>query len=212
MNRIQTNLLSALVVIIVAFFLGRLMFLSNISKEIEQAKNRLQTSQQQLSLLTAQLEKSKSDKKTTTDSPRNQKLLKPGQESSLLRLISEVSEKSFKINSFELLGAFMFKPAEAENMEQNSQSFKALEELPQLDEQGMPVGLSDETDEEWPGVEIIPVKVTFASTYRTLGKFLSEAKKQLPLHAIRSMDILMKTGGIVRGTLVMTFPVSERHK
>jgi hypothetical protein len=73
----------------------------------------------------------------------------------------------------------------------------------------MPVGLAAEEDIEWAGVEIVPVKMTFTSTYRSFGRFSSEAVKNLPINAVRSMDLLLKNEGIVKGTLVMNFPVAE---
>lgn len=212
MNRISTNILATLIVILVVFFLGRLMLLAGLQTEIQQAQNRLEQTSQTLAELNAEAEKVRvpalADKL-----PKSSKMLKPGEESTLLRLLGSTAGKSFRLNSFDVIESFRIKPENSDESAMSSSGFGGgSEELPQLDEQGMPVGISTEENEEWPGVEVVPVKMTFSTTYRTIGKFLSEAGRNLPVNAVRSMDMMIRDGGLVRGTLVMTFPLTETNK
>ncbi len=141
---------------------------------------------------------------------RNNKLLLAGQEAALLRSILDLGGKSLRLNSYSMLPSFRVKANDDSMISDNPpQAPEGTQELPQLDEQGMPVGLAADDDEEWPGVEIIPVKMTFTSTYRSFGKFLSDAGRGMPVSAVRSMDLLLKSDGIVKGTLIMNFPVAE---
>ena len=115
------------------------------------------------------------------------------------------------MHSFDIIEAFRFKPeTDITDAGAGAQNFAAgTQELPQLDEQGMPVGLAAEDDIEWPGVEVVPAKMTFATSIRALGKFLSEAGRNMPVNSIRSLDLIMRDGGLVRGTLVLNFPLAE---
>jgi hypothetical protein len=210
MNKLNANILAAVIVVCVFFFLGRLMFLANQQREIDAARDQLQSGTSQLAEFEAELERLKKAVKAENSISRgSNKLLQTGEEPSILRFILDNSGSSFKLNSYELLESYRIKP-ELENEAAAGSQFSTSEELPQLDDQGMPVGMSDDSDEEWPGVEIIPVKMTFMTTYLTLGGFLSEANKKLPMNAVRSMDLLLKR--TVRGTLVMAFPVAEPQK
>ncbi|PKL50449.1 MAG: hypothetical protein CVV42_02845 [Candidatus Riflebacteria bacterium HGW-Riflebacteria-2] len=209
MNNIATNLVALFIVLIVVFFAGRIFLLADVKTQLTQAESKLAEHQTQQTTLEAEYEKLKNRVKNSEVPLRSNKLLIAGQEASLLRSVIDLGGKSMRLNSYSMLPSFMVKPAEEESYtESPSQSTGNIGELPQLDEQGMPVGLAEE-DEEWPGVEIIPVKMTFTSTYRSFGKFLSDAGKSMPVNSVRSMDLLMKSDGIVKGTLIMNFPVAE---
>lgn len=210
MNKLHINLLATIIVIVVFFFLGRLIFLANAQNELQQSQDRLQQSTQILAERNADLEKLKKTVKTDALPTNSNKILKPGEETSILRFVIDNSGNSFKLNSFELLESFRVKPENQEDMSNNAKFSGNSEELPELDEQGMPIGMPVESDEEWPGIEIIPIRMTFSTTYLTLGSFLSEAATKLPMNAVRSMDLLLST--TVKGTLVMTFPVAEQQK
>ncbi|EKD82705.1 MAG: hypothetical protein ACD_39C01146G0003 [uncultured bacterium] len=211
MNNIRTNLAALFIVLIVVFSLGRLVLLADAQKRLEQAQSQLSQYQASHQAIEAEYEKLKAQMKNTDTPVRSNKLLLPGQEASLLRSILDLGGKSLRLNSYSMLPSFRVKAAD-ESMYAESSMAAVSEELPQLDDQGMPVGLAAESDEEWPGVEIVPVKLTFTSTYRSFGKFLSEAGKLMPVSAVRSLDLLLKNEGIVKGTLIMNFPVAEAHK
>jgi hypothetical protein len=210
MNKVASSIIASVVVLSVVFFLGRLLLLSGLQKEIMQASNRLAQYEDNKNILEAKLNKWR--KKINADPvkmPRSSKILLPGQEYQLLDSIIKFSG-NMKIQDFELMNSYFVKNKDEEENMMSSASFNPGEELPQLDDQGMPVGLSVEEDIEWPGVEIIPVKFTFTTTYRNLGKFFSEVTKNLPICTVRSMDLLLKDSGIAKGTLVVLFPVSEK--
>jgi len=80
-------------------------------------------------------------------------------------------------------------------------------ELPQLDENGMPVGAeTDEGNEEWPGVEILPVSMKLKATYPSFGRFFDMLKKKLPLWGVQTLKLDLDGSGIVRCDLRLTFP------
>lgn len=214
MNRIATNVIGVVIAVIVVFFLGRLFFLSGSQTEIIQARLQLEDSQKKYEQINAELARIKPTPEaeatgSTKKTQKVEKMLKPGEESSLLRMISDLAGKSFRINSFDLIESFMLKPEADDEMASPGPGFSAVsQELPELDDQGMPVGAVAD-DEEWPGVEIVPMKVTFSTTFRTLGKFLSDAGQSMPINSVRSLDLIMRDEGLVKGTLVLNFPLAE---
>ncbi|GAB1354184.1 MAG TPA: hypothetical protein PLK28_11885 [Candidatus Rifleibacterium sp.] len=215
MNKVAANSLAAIVLMIVVFFVGRLFFLSSLQTELQQASQLLEENQRKYAALEIEVSKIKPEspeemagrKKASGES----RLIRPGEEASLLRQISEKGGDSFRMHSFDIIEAFRFKPeTDITDAGAGAQNFAAgTQELPQLDEQGMPVGLAAEDDIEWPGVEVVPAKMTFATSIRALGKFLSEAGRSMPINSIRSLDLIMRDGGLVRGTLVLNFPLAE---
>ena len=65
-------------------------------------------------------------------------------------------------------------------------------------------------NEEWPGVEITPVKITF--TART-SDFVNNTMRyfwNIPAHGIRAADFIFKNE-IIKGTLFFTFPLNEKN-
>lgn len=209
MNKVTTSVLATIIALAVLFFLGRLMFLSGIQREILQTSNRLAQLEENKALLEVQLEKIKGSVKQETKPTRKSNLLVAGQEYTLLSSLLACAG-NMKIQNFELMSSYHVKTGEDENVSSSSGGgFNATEELPQLDDQGMPVGSSVEEDTEWPGIEIIPLKLSFTTTYRNLGMFMSEIDRNLPINVVRSMDVLIKDSGIAKGTIVMLFPVAE---
>lgn len=211
MNRIATNLIGAVIAVAVCFFLGRLFFLSSLQTQIFQAYAQLEDSKNRYEQIDAELGRltATSQVAPTGKSPSVEKMLKPGEESTLLRLIGSTGGKSFRINSFDLIESFRFKPEIQETSSAPGASAFNPQQLPELDEQGMPVGSAAEDDEEWPGVEIVPTRLTFSTTFRTLGKFLSDAAQVMPVNSVRSLDLILREEGLVKGTLVLNFPLAE---
>lgn len=210
MNNIGANLVALLIVLVVVFFVGRIFLLADIQKQLAQAESALEQHNIDQTKVEAEYENLKERVKGAEVPIRSNKLLIAGQEASLLRSILDLGGKSLRLDSYSMLQSFRVKADEEDTYSDSpTPSSDAPQELPQLDDQGMPVGLATEEDEEWPGVEIIPVKMTFTSTYRSFGKFLSDAGRSMPVNAVRSMDLLLKSDGIVKGTLIMNFPVAE---
>ncbi|KAF1081537.1 MAG: hypothetical protein GQF41_2343 [Candidatus Rifleibacterium amylolyticum] len=210
MKNIGANMAALLIVLIVVFFVGRIFLLADVQRQLEQSEGELEQYRTTQTEIDAEYEKLKERVKNADVPLRSNKLLIAGQEASLLRSTLDLGGKSLRLNSYAMLPSFRVKPAESDSYSDSpAQSPGSPEEMPQLDDQGMPVGLAADDDEEWPGVEVIPVKMTFTSTYRSFGKFLSDAGKNMPVNAVRSMDLLLKSDGIVKGTLIMNFPVAE---
>ncbi len=207
MNNIGANLAALLIVLIVVFFVGRIFLLADAQKQLEQAESQFEQHTSGQEALNAEYEKLKARAKAEDAPVRSNKLLIAGQEASLLSSILELGGKSLRLNSYSMLPSFRVKAGDEGDSAGPAQA--GPQELQQLDDQGMPVGMATDDDEEWPGVEVIPVKMTFTSTYRSFGKFLSDAGKSMPVSAVRSMDLLLKSDGIVKGTLIMNFPVAE---
>lgn len=210
MNKLTTSLLVSLVVVIVVFFLGRLVLLSGIQREIMQSQNRLDQLEDNKQTLETELSKLRNKVKEEIAPQRSSTLLKAGSEHILLSSII-AHAGNMKINQFELMPSYFVKNPEDEfGSSSNSAQFGAGDELPQLDDQGMPVGASVEDDTEWAGVEIVPVRFSFTTTFRNLGQFFSQIDKLMPINQIRSADILLQDSMITRGTVVMLFPVAEK--
>lgn len=210
MNNIGANLAALLIVLIVVFFVGRIFLLADTQKQLEQAESQVEQYKSSQADIDAEYESLKERVKNSEAPLRNNKLLLAGQEASLLRSTLDLGGKSMRLNSFSLLPSFRVKSDIEENYSNSPvRSSVNPEEMPQLDDQGMPVGLANDDEEEWPGVEIVPIKMTFTSTYRSFGKFLSDSGRNMPVNAVRSMDLLLKSDGIVKGTLIMNFPVAE---
>lgn len=210
MSKLNTNVLAAVITIIVFFFLGRLLFLASAQGELEQLKDSLQFTNRILQERNAELEILKKTVQADTDINRSKTVLKPGEESSILHFILSNAGNSFKLNTFELLTPYFIKSGAETDSGSQGQFSATLETLPDLDDQGMPINMAAESDEDWPGVEIVPIRITFATTYSGLGSLLSKAVKYLPMHAVRSMDLRLSR--TVKGTLIMTLPVAEKSK
>ncbi len=211
MNKLNTSIISTLIVLVMIFFLGRLFFLAGAQKELEQNRNQLALLRENESKLSAELEKLKKNIRNEPVENHNNRLIKPGEEPSVLQFILANAGGGFKLNNFELLPSFKIKPSEDDSYNMPAMSDNN-ENMPQLDENGNPVGMYEESDEEPAGVEVVPVRFTFTTTHRTLGAFLSEAAKKLPMNSVRQMDLLLKDTGTVKGTLTLNFPVAETLK
>jgi len=212
MNKLNTSIISTLIVLTMVFFLGRLFLLAGPQKELEQMKSKLQLLVENEAKLSTELETLKDNLKNQPIENRSNRLMRAGEESSVLKFILANTGGGFKLNNFELLPSFRVKPAESNDYSPGATISFDGENMPQLDDNGNPVGMFEESDEEWAGVEIVPARFTFVSTPQTLGIFLSEASKKLPMNAVRQMDLLLKDTGTVRGTITFNFPVAEPLK
>lgn len=210
MKKVANSIIAAIVFLSVLFFIGRLVFLSGVQKEISQTQNRLTQLEEKKGLLEAELVKLRARAKQEIKSSKKSAFLIPGQEHTLLTSILACTG-NLRIQNYELMKSYFVKSQDDESLYgSSSASFNTAEQLPELDDQGMPVGATMEEDTEWPGVEIIPIKLSFSTTYRNLGKFFSKIDKNLPINVVRSMDVLIKDSAITKGTIVMLFPVTEK--
>ena len=136
------------------------------------------------------------------------KLLDAGlQEANLMQSILACANDTFFIRNFDIGKSYVLKSDDKENEYNEPQKFdyKNVE----LDENGMPVGLEVD-DGKWEGVEVLPVKIRFDSTYASLAKFMKELKV-LPIHLIRSLDVNFVNSKRIRGTIILSFPLGEKQ-
>jgi Tfp pilus assembly protein PilO len=211
MNQMNSRILASIVVLVIVFFLARLVMLSGPAREIAQLHNRLQQLEESKAIKEIELEKHRKQARQEVKLERSNTLLKPGQEYNLLKQILACSG-NMSIQNFAILPSYRVKNKDDEFMSDNYEvkNYNAGDELPQIDEQGNPVGMVTDDDVEWPGVEIVPVKLSFTTTYRSLGQFFSQVLRSMPINVVRSMDIMVKDSGISKGTVVLLFPVSEK--
>ncbi len=209
MNKLTTSIFATIIILTVVFFLGRLFMLSGLQREIAQAQSRLEQMEDSQKELEVELNKLRGKAKEEIKPERSNFLLKPGQEHSLLSSIVNCSG-NMKISDFNLMPPYFVKSAQDFSSGAESQGFKAGDQPAKLDDQGNPIGMSFEDESEWPGIEIIPLKFSFATTYRNLGNFFSEIDRTMPINQIRSADVLLSDSGITRGTAVILFPVAEK--
>ncbi|HNW35517.1 MAG TPA: hypothetical protein PKM25_11335, partial [Candidatus Ozemobacteraceae bacterium] len=122
---------------------------------------------------------------------------------------SIASSSDVLVQRYELAQAFRVKgETEAQGDSMKSEPVQPAQ-LPQLDENGMPVGaVTDEGEDEWPGVEIIPASLQIKATFSSTGRFFDQLKKQLPLSGIQLLQLDLDGSGIVRGNVRITFPVA----
>lgn len=136
------------------------------------------------------------------------RVMKPGEESLLLGgVLAIASATDVIVQGFELHQPFRAKgEADSPNAAVRPEPMRPTE-LPQLDENGMTVGAeTDEGNEEWPGVEILPVSMKLKATYPSFGRFFDMLKKKLPLWGVQTLKLDLDGSGIVRCDLRLTFP------
>ncbi len=208
MNKLIANTVFTIIAILIIVILGNLFFISNLDNEINKLnsellinRNKLEQSQKELS----DLPELNSKKNEST-----KMLISKGQESQLLRLIlSSIPQKEFSINSYELFSSFFFKENSLnnENNTNNTPEINSVDKIPLLDDNGMPVTAYSQDDDEWQGIEITPVKITFSTEPKFLGIALKNLER-LPLNAIRTADLIFDKKQI-KGTIVFAFPLNE---
>lgn len=136
------------------------------------------------------------------------RVMKPGEESLLLGgVLAIASMTDVIVQGFELHPPFRAKGGAGSQQAAARPEPMQPAELPQLDENGMPVGAqTDEDNEEWPGVEVLPVSMKLKATYPSFGRFFDMLKKKLPLWGVQALNLDLDGSGIVRGDLRLTFP------
>jgi hypothetical protein len=136
-------------------------------------------------------------------------LLKPGfEESNLMKLILSCTRgctDSFTISSFHIMDPYYVHPAAEETDYENIDIKDLVIDM----ETGMPIG-AEIDDGSWQGVEIVPVRLTYVTSFKSLMEFFNNFRgKKLPLYSIRSLDINFIDSKFVRGTLVLGFPLAK---
>lgn len=212
MNKLLANIAFALITVIVIVFLGRLFIITNLDKEIENTSTKLFSNESELKIQKEKLARLNQNKTAT----RKEKtiLLNPNQGSELMKLFfSPVIAKKFRINTYDLFSTYTFKP-ETENDATNQAVENVSQTVPEktleLDENGMPINAYTDTEEtEWTGLSFVPVKITFTTTAQFMYSFI-KYMTNFPTNAVRSADMIMDDDGLLKGTLILSFPLKEK--
>ena len=229
MNKIVTNTIFMLVAVIFFVVLGNLFVLSSLSLEIKQKEHTLESKNKELE----NLKKSEANTASETQKIGENIMLNVGQEGQLMSLfINENLQKVFKINTYDLYSPYTYKPedfgtdndlskaepSKAEsnqsmpsNTNANGGASTSENNIPQLDENGMPLNASTEDidTDDWEGLNILPVKLTFSTKPKYLSPILKNFQ-QFPVNTVRAADfIYSEDNKTVSGTLVFAFPLNE---
>jgi hypothetical protein len=139
-------------------------------------------------------------------------LLRPGfEEAALMKLILNCTRgcsDSFTISSFNIMKPYYVQPSIELSMEDETVDLKTVV----IDmETGMPVGVKAD-DGNWKGVEVVPVSLTYVTSFKSLIEFFSNFRlKKLPLYSIRSLDVNFIDSKLVRGTIILGFPLNNEQ-
>ena len=221
MNKIATNTVFMLIAIITFVMLGDLFFLSNINIQINKTKADLDSKNNKLE----KLKKSLSNIATDSQKLKENTILDLGAEGQLMKLIiDENLQTHFKICSYDLYSSYYYKPETENNIiekpekkpetttenktDNETNNINSPENIPDLDENGMPLNAATESDDNWQGLNIIPVKITFQTNQRDINTVLEHFQQTLPVNAVRSADLIFDDNKI-SGTYVFTFPLNE---
>ncbi len=208
MNRLTVSLIVTGLILLILFLLGRWVLLGDLESRIAEETLRQEQGAAELARLTAEHDTLKA---SLASAPSRLPLrwLGIGEEATLLRGVFEAaSGTQIIMRTFEFLPVFHLKGA-ATDQGGRPAAQTAPEELPQFDERtGQAVGAeTDEGDSEWPGVEILPVRVEIKGLFAGIVGFFLRAKQTLPRFHVRSMDLGIDESGIVKGKAILVFPV-----
>jgi hypothetical protein len=145
------------------------------------------------------------------------RLLQPGSEEALLRdVFALASQSGLLIRKCQASRFFSVRPKEGDEVvpEAAAPAVKPgeIKELPELDENGMPVGTSDEGEPEEQGAEVLPLHLKMEGSAAGWGKFLAGLKKTGPLHGIGDLRLKLAGNESVRGDLQLFFPMPMKRK
>ncbi len=215
MNKILTYICVTIVAVIIVVVLGRLFLLSGLEVEIDAAMAKLAASELKVTELREKVDAITTSKANSTGTKEKPMILSLGQESELMKLFYGNSVKVLKVNTYDLLSPYLYKPEISESGMEVPQETPsdAVQQMPTLDENGMPIDAyaSESDDNEWEGLEVTPLKITFSTTSSFMATFFKYMTK-FPVHTIRSADLIFNENGIIKGTLVLAFPLTEKIK
>ena len=213
MNKILTNVLFMIIAVVIIVVLGNLFFISTLDNKILQLESDIASQRTKVESQKAEIE-TLSSEKADSNSPR---VLSIGEEGQVMKhfLNSEDYESPLFINTFDLFASYYYKPESSDenanieiNQPKQMNSGKAIENTPVLDDNGMPVDAYTEADDEWKGIEILPVKITFSQKPEDMGKTL-KLLQNLPVNAVRAADFVFGKK-FIRGTIILAFPLNEQ--
>lgn len=213
MKQLAYSTAATLACLLLAVFVAHRVLVAPLSADISGEKAILASLQEEQGQLEEDVKRLSEKMKDQLKIGPPGRVMNPGEESLLLGgVLAVASATDVVVQGFELHPPFR---AKGEAGSQNAAARAAPmqpAELPQLDENGMPVGAeTDEGNEEWPGVEVLPVSLKLKATYPSFGRFFDLLKKKLPLWGVQTMNLDLDGSGIVRGDLRLTFPTLGSH-
>lgn len=147
----------------------------------------------------------------TSQGPR-MSMLGPGDEAlALKRLYGAASGSTLQIEALDLLNVFTLKASadDTPSAPQTSPAAGGNAPLPQLDENGMPVGSMAEESDEDQGIEVLPIRLKLRGTLSGWGEFVHKTELTLGLSGIRTMRMAIVDGTIAKGTVEFVLPLGR---
>ena len=210
MNKILTNIIFMIIAVVIIVVLGNLFFISTLDTELTQTESTISSKRIELEGLRDKLN-NMTNEKPNANSPR---LVSIGQEGQIMKLFisSNKAQSPIYINTYDLFCSYFYKPETTNDISNNdnssTKSENSVENTPMLDENGMPVGAYVQDGDEWKGVEVTPIKITFRQEPKHMSSTL-RLLQSLPTNAVRAADFVFDKN-LIRGTLVLAFPLNEQ--
>ncbi len=206
MNRVKNALILTLLGLGIVLLAGYKSFIMDVNEAIYGELARSQKLASEAAVIREELAEAqkKAPPPAAERGPRS--ILDLGEEPGVMKtLFAQATEIGVSVDGFELTSSFFLKGPQTEFS--TAAPATTSESLPQLDESGMPVGSAAAQDEEeWKGVEVLPMRFKIKGTFRSVGKFFHALSIILPLHAAHSLDLKMDGSGIVKGAVAFVFP------
>lgn len=142
-------------------------------------------------------------------------MLRVGDEAlALKRLYGAASGTTLMIEALEVLNVFVLKGSaddvpSAPSAAQDAPAGGGGAPLPQLDENGMPVGAMTEESDDDQGIEVLPIRLKLRGTVSGWGEFIHKTEQTLGLSGIRTMRMEINDGTIAKGTVEFVLPLSQ---
>ncbi|MBI3038543.1 hypothetical protein HYY75_05755 [bacterium] len=194
-------------------FAGKLIFISPMQNEIQNALLSRQNSLSQRQTLAVRIKVLKAGRPNSGGTePVETKVFHPGQEAPLMKQIfGAASFSNLNLSSFDLLKTHLIKPSETFTQDHpvSRQIPPINEALPKLNEDGMPIETAqDDEGSENHGLEALPIQVNGKGTFGAWGKFLAQLNNpNVPLFGLHSMDLKILKSGTINGTVLLVFPL-----
>jgi len=139
-------------------------------------------------------------------------MLRAGDEPlALKRLYGAASGSTLMIEAVELLNVFNLKASadDTPSAPQTSAPAGGNAPLPQLDENGMPVGSMTEESDDDKGIEVLPIRLKLRGTISGWGEFIHKSELTLGLSGIRTLRMAIDDGTIAKGTVEFVLPLGQ---
>lgn len=208
MKRLTHSIAATVAGLLIALFVAYRLLVSPVYTEISSENAGLASLQAEQAKLEGEVRQLSAKVAEQLRTGLHGQMMKQGEESLLLsEVLAVASATDVSVQGFELHPSFLAKgEADSQTPVSRPQPLQPAQ-LPQLDENGMPVGIeTDEGDKEWPGVEILPVSMKLKAGYSSFGRFFDLLKKQLPLWGVQTLKFDLDGSGDIRGAVRLTFP------